>query len=327
MKHSVVETAIRTRGHEYCTLSHSGFKAFAQCFARPRSNYKDSMTKTLVIGARGSIGRELVPQLAAKGHDVIEATHRQPTSDRQVQLDLVQKTNLSATLSTVQRLFLLAPSGHTNQDELLLPVIESAREFRLEKVVLMTAMGANANDASPLRRADILLEQAGVPFNVMRPNWFMQNFNSLWIRGIVERGQIVLPAGKGKGSFIDTRDIAAVAAELLSSDASNNCAFDLTGPRALDHDEVAEILSRETRRSIRFNDISPGVMLAAWEAAHVQRDYAESLIKMFGDFEAGLAERTTDAVEVITGTAPRSFEQYARDYCLAWSPSAVASLA
>jgi uncharacterized protein YbjT (DUF2867 family) len=285
------------------------------------------MTRTLVIGARGSVGRELVPLLAAKGHDVLEATHQQPRSERQIHLDLLQRTELAPAISRVNRLFLLAPSGHAKQDELLLPVIEAAREFRLEKVVLMTAMGANASDASPLRRAELLLEQSGVPFNVIRPNWFMQNFNTLWIRGIVERGQILLPAGKGKGSFIDTRDIAAVAAELLSSETLSHRDFDLTGPRALDHDEIAEILSRETQRSIRFNDIAPEVMLAAWVGAHVQGDYAESLIKMFDDFKQGLAERTTNAVEVITGTAPRSFERYARDYCQAWSPSAsIASL-
>lgn len=49
--------------------------------------------------------------------------------------------------------------------------------------------------------------------------------------------QILLPVGRGKGSFIDSRDIAAVAAQLLSTADFDNQDFDLTGPRALDHDE------------------------------------------------------------------------------------------
>jgi uncharacterized protein YbjT (DUF2867 family) len=280
------------------------------------------MTRTLVIGAHGDVGTELVRQLIAKGHDVLEATHRQPTTVRQVHLDLVQRTGIAATLASVNRLFLLAPAGHTDQYELLLPVIEIARQYQLEKVLLMTAMGANASAEAPVRRAEMLLEESGVPFNVIRPNWFMQNFNTLWIRGIVERGQISLPVGRGKGSFIDIRDVAAVAAELLSGDTWSNRDFDLTGGRALDHEEVAEILSSEIQRSIGFEDISPEAMLAALLGAHVPRDYALSWCTLFENFKAGHAERTTTAVETITGTEPRSFAQYARDYRLAWSAPA-----
>jgi uncharacterized protein YbjT (DUF2867 family) len=283
------------------------------------------MPRTLVIGARGNIGRELVRELVTKGHDVLEATHRQPTYGRQVHLDLVQRTGIATSLSRVDRLFVLAPAGHTKQDELLLPVIEVARQYRIEKVVLMTEMGANATAVAPLRRAEIQLEESGIPFNVIRPNWFMQNFDTFWIRGIIERGQISLPVGKGKGSFIDTRDIAAVAAELLSSDTWSNRDFDLTGGRALDHDEVAEILSREAQCSIRFDDISPEAMLAALLGAHVQPDCAVSLIMRFGHFKEGHAERTTTAVEVITGSEPRSFERYAREHRLAWSRPACLS--
>jgi uncharacterized protein YbjT (DUF2867 family) len=294
--------------------------------ARTESIERDAeMTRTLVIGARGTVGRELVRELVAKGHDVLEATHRQPTSGRQVHLDLVQGTGIATTLSRADRLFVLAPAGHTNQDELLLPVIEVARQYCLEKVVLMTEMGANAGAMAPLRRAEIQLEESGVPFNVIRPNWFMQNFDTFWIRGIVERDQISLPVGKGKGSFIDARDIAAVAAELLSGDTWSNRDFDLTGGRALDLDEVAEILSREAECSIRFDDISPEAMLAALLGAHVQPDCARSLITRFGHFKAGQAERTTTAVEIITGAKPRSFEQYASDYRLAWSRPACLS--
>jgi uncharacterized protein YbjT (DUF2867 family) len=277
------------------------------------------MTRTLVIGARGNTGRELVRELVTKGHDVLEATHRQPMSGRQVHLDLVQRTGIATTLSRVNRLFVLAPAGHPNQDELLLPVIEVARQYRLEKVVLMTEMGANASAVAPLRRAETLLEESGIPFNIIRPNWLMQNFDTLWIRSIIERGQISLPVGKGKGSFIDARDIAAVAAELLSGDTWSNRDFDLTGGRALDHDDVAEILSREAQCSIRFDDISPEAMLAALLGAHVQPECAVALITAFGHFKAGQAERTTSAVEDITGAEPRSFEQYAKDYRLAWS--------
>ena len=90
------------------------------------------------------------------------------------------------------------------------------------------------------------------------------------------------------------------------------------GPRALDHDEVAAILSRETGRAIRFEDIPPEAMLQGLFGAGVPRPYAEFLVLILGFFKAGYSERTTDAVQALTGRAPRSLEDYARDHRQRW---------
>lgn len=276
------------------------------------------MTTTLVIGASGTVGSELSRLLAAQGQTVRRATSRAPASADQVQVDLARGTGIAAALAGVDRAFLLAPPGHTNQHELLGPVIEAARERGLRRVVLMSAMGANADDSAPLRRAELQLERSGLPWNVIRPNWFMQNFNTFWLHGIQTQGRILLPVGRAKGSFIDARDIAAVAASLLTRDDLAKRDFDLTGAEALDHDEVAAILSRETGRDIRYQEIAPEAMLEGLLEAGLPNDYAEFLLLILGFFKAGYAERTTDAVQAITGRAPRRFADYARDHRQAW---------
>ena len=131
---------------------------------------------------------------------------------------------------------------------------------------------------------------------------------------VLQQGKILLPVGTAKGSFIDARDIAAVAARLLTSDEFSNRDFDLTGPVALDHDAVAAILSRETGRAIAFQDIPPAAMLDGLLTAGLPRPYAEILLLILGFFKAGYSEHTTDAVAQILGRAPGSFEQYAKDY-------------
>lgn len=276
------------------------------------------MSKTLVIGASGLVGSELVQQLVKRGHEVLRATSREPSEAGQVRLDLATGTGIAAALDGVTKAFLMAPPGFTNQDELLGPVIHEARARGLSRVVLMTAMGANADESGAMRKAELLLERSGVPYNILRPNWFMQNFHTFWIQGILAQGKIFLPVGQAKGSFIDARDIAAVAAELLSRTDLENRDFDLTGSEALDHDQVAAILSRETGRSITFQDIPPEAMLAGLLEAKLPRPYAEFLLVILGYFKAGYAERTTDAVEQITGRKPGTFAQYARDHRAAW---------
>ncbi|MFO1191932.1 MAG: NAD(P)H-binding protein [Rhodoferax sp.] len=276
------------------------------------------MSRILVVGASGTVGSELVRLLQARGHAVAEATSRAPTRSGQVALDVVAGTGVDAAFAGVERAFLLAPPGYTNQDELLRPLIDAARRSGLRRVLLMTAMGADADEAAPLRKAERHLEQSGVPFNILRPNWFMQNFNTFWLHGILNGGTIALPVGQARGSFIDARDIAATAAALLSGDGLANQAFDLTGAQALDHDQVAAILSRVTGRAIRFQDIAPDAMRAGLVGAGVPPNYADFLVMILGYFKAGYSERTTDAVQQITGAAPRSFEAYAADYRSSW---------
>lgn len=276
------------------------------------------MAKTLVIGASGTVGSELVQRLTSKGHHVLRATSRAPAAAGQVQLNLVTQQGLALAFEGVDKLFMLAPPGHTNQDVLLAPLIDQARKRGLSKVVLMSAMGANADDNTPLRKAELHLERSGLAWNVIRPNWFMQNFNTFWLQGIAQASKIMLPVGTAKGSFIDTRDIAAVAAELLSTQAFNNRDFDLTGARALDHDEVADILSKETGRKITFEDVPPDALRQGLLAAQLPPDYVEFLLVILSYFKMGYAERVTDAVRQITGQTPRSIEAYAKDYRNAW---------
>jgi uncharacterized protein YbjT (DUF2867 family) len=257
--------------------------------------------------------------LAAAGHHIRRATSRAPQAADEVRLNLLTGEGLSAALSGADNAFLMAPPGHVNQDVLLAPVIDAARAHGLKKVVLMSAMGANADEQAPLRKAEKHLQASGLAWNVIRPNWFMQNFNTFWLQGIQQAGQIFLPVGQAKGSFIDARDIAAVAAKLLSTDSFANAEFDLTGAEALDHDQVARILSAAAGRSIGYTEVTPEVMRQGLMAAGLPADYADFLLLILSYFKAGYAERTTDSVQRITSRAPIGFEQYARDHRAAWA--------
>lgn len=276
------------------------------------------MSRILVVGAHGTVGSSLVTALRLRGQQVVRGTHRPASGPEEAHLDLVSGHGVAAALAGVDAAFLLSPPGHADQHALLGGFIDAAQAAGLGKLVLMSAMGADADPAAPLFRAEQQLQASGLAWNVIRPNWFMQNFNTFWLHGIREQGRILLPTGSARGSFIDARDIADVAAELLVSDRQVGRAFDLTGPEALDHDQVAALLSRETGRDIRYTEITPEQMLAGLLAAGVPPDYAAFLNLILGYFKQGYAERITDAVTAITGQPPRRFADYARDFRQAW---------
>jgi uncharacterized protein YbjT (DUF2867 family) len=276
------------------------------------------MSKTLIIGASGTVGSHLSQLLNNQRVEILRATSKSPTEPDQVQINLASSEGIEAALAQADRAFLLSPPGFTNQDELLKPVIAAAARHKLQKVVLMTAMGADADPNAPMRKAELALEESGVPFVILRPNWFMQNFHTFWIQGISQHDTIFLPVGDAKGSFIDARDISASAAAALMRHDLSNRAFDLTGAEALNHDQAAALISEAVGRTIRYQDISAEAMLQGLVQAGLPRPYAEFLIVILGFFKAGYSERTTDAVMELAGHAPRTFAQYVQDYKQAW---------
>ena len=284
------------------------------------------MKKYLVIGASGTVGSALVDLLGREGHAVRAATSRKDAAGARdgvewVYLNLATGAGLEEAFAGVDGAFLMAPPGHADQHGIVSPLIAEAKRRGLGKVVLMTAMGADAAD-TPFRRAELELERSGLRYNIIRPNWFMQNFGTFWLAGIRDEGRIALPVGQGRASFIDARDIAAVAARLLATHDHDGRDFDLTGPVALDHAAVARILSEATGRTVRFEDIDPAILRKGLLAGGVPADYAEFLLVILDYLKQGYAERTTGAVKELLGREPIRLEQYAREHRAAWARAA-----
>lgn len=276
------------------------------------------MSQILVIGANGTVGTALVHELTKVGEQVIKATSRKPQGSNERHLNLVTKEGLDLVFEKIDRLFLLSPPGHTNQHELLIPILKKAQEKNIKKVVLMTAMGADALDEAPFRQVEKFLEKSGLTYNIIRPNWFMQNFNSFWIQGILQDQKIYLPVADAKGSFIDARDIASVAAKLLTTSKFDNQAFVLTGSQALNHSEVALMMSEILDKKITYQEITPEQMRDGLLKAGLPKDYTEFLLMILGFFKLGYSAAINDNVEKITGRKPISFAQYVNDYKKSW---------
>jgi uncharacterized protein YbjT (DUF2867 family) len=276
------------------------------------------MSKILVVGANGTVGSHLVSELTKAGQQVLKATSKKAQKPDEVHLNLLTQEGLDQAVTQADKIFLLSPPGHTNQHEILIPIIKKAQEKKIKKIVLMTAMGADAVDEAPFRQAEKYLEKSGLAYNIIRPNWFMQNFNSFWLQGILQDQKIYLPVADGRGSFIDARDIAATAAKLLMTNQFDNQAFVLTGSESLNHDEVAVIMSEILKKKITYQDISEESMREGLLKAGLPKDYTEFLLMILNYFKLGYSAAITDNVEKITGRKPIRFSQYVIDHKDFW---------
>ena len=271
--------------------------------------------KILVIGATGNVGAPLVAELLRRGEKVKAASRnanaRFPSGAEAVRLDLADPGTLEPALAGVDRIYALAPAGSTDPLAPLTPVVEAAAARGI-KVVLQTAMGVDADDNIPFRRLELLLERSGTPYVILRPNWFADNFVTYWGAGVRE-GEIRLPAGEGKTSFVDARDIAAAAAGALTSDKHDGKAFVLTGPAAASYAEAAELLSAALGRRITYRAVDDRTFVAEAVANGVPQDYAELLAVIFHPVAEGWTAAVTDAVETLSGKPPRSLQSSIAD--------------
>ncbi len=280
----------------------------------------------LVTGATGKVGGELVRLLLRSGESVRSATRTpaalssgpRPLSET-VEFDFSRQETFAPALRGIDRVFLIARPGDNHSDEAAMPFIDTAAKEGVRLIVNLTAMGVETDDTFMLRVLEKYVEDSGIPFVHLRPNWFMQNFNSgPMAADIRNTGALHLPAADAKISFIDVRDIAATAMAALIEPRHAGNAYTLTGGRALDHSEAVSILSGAAGRTIHYAPLTEEAAAAALTRAGVAAGLVERWTGFYRKVRQGLCSTVTPDVESVTGRPPVTFEEYARDYASSW---------
>jgi uncharacterized protein YbjT (DUF2867 family) len=170
------------------------------------------------------------------------------------------------------------------------------------------------------RQEEKIIEESGITYAFLRSGAFMQNFINFFGQTIKNQNAFYLPAGDGKVSFVDVRDIAAVVAKLLTKNNGNrgqqheNKAYDITGPEALSYSQAAEIISKEIGKKISYVDIPEEDARKAMKGIGMEDWLIDAIMELYNIIKAGYASQTTNTVEQIIGRKPTSFAQFVRDY-------------
>jgi uncharacterized protein YbjT (DUF2867 family) len=161
------------------------------------------------------------------------------------------------------------------------------------------------------------LAQSGLAYTLLRPSSFMQNF-LMSAQQVADQGALYGMFGEGRVAFIDARDIAAVAAELLTSPGHQGASYTLTGPEALSAAEVAERLAAATGRQVRSVDLGPDGYRQAMAGAGMPGWLVDGVVEGNTMLAAGHGATVTDEVARLTGRPPRTFAQFAADHRVAF---------
>ena len=157
------------------------------------------------------------------------------------------------------------------------------------------------------------LRDAGIGWTILKPTAFMQNF--FWFKDPIAKGLLPQIAGKGSVSWVDTCDVARVAAKVLTEEGHNEATYFLTGPETLDMKEAALRLSEVTKRKVRYLDLPSPIFKLILRLTGNSRWMADGLVAQFSNVVAGHHDiDPTFEIMRLTGVAPRSFKDFVRDH-------------
>jgi uncharacterized protein YbjT (DUF2867 family) len=285
------------------------------------------MSEVLVLGATGTVGRSLLDVLAARGVTVRGATRdprlaaeRCGDAARWVAFDLEDAGTFAGALDGVERVFMISRPGDEEADRWAGPLVEAMRARGVRHVVHLSAMGTEQRPDFSLRKVELLLEASGMAWTHLRPNFFMQvHATGLLCRAIRAGRRIALPAGDAALSFVDARDVAAVAAAVLIEAAAHaGRGYTLTGPEAVSYRRVAAEIGRAIGQDVAYVAIEDAAARGMLEAAGMAEPQIERLLAMYRLVRAGACAPVCADVETVLGRGGIRFGRFAADYAECW---------
>jgi uncharacterized protein YbjT (DUF2867 family) len=282
----------------------------------------------LITGASGNVGKEVLKQVAQTGVPVRAAFQSAskaataPSGVEIVTLDYNEPKTLQAALKGVEHVFLVGPPTR-DLPALERKAVDEIKRAGVPHIVKLSAMGGRAA-TYPRQHADSedYIKSSGVPYTFLRPNGFMQNLVNYNADTINTQNAFYGCQGEGKVSQVDVRDVAAVAVKALTKDGHQGKTYTLTGPEALSNARIAQILSEDLGREIKYADLSGEQLKRAMVGAGVPEWSADALVDLQRLYREGGASAVTKDVEQLLGRKPTSFEQFSRDYRAAFQRAA-----
>jgi uncharacterized protein YbjT (DUF2867 family) len=276
--------------------------------------------KVLVTGATGHVGRHVVTQLVAAGHEVVALTRQAdavfPPEVTVARGDLLSPESIP--FDGVSRMYLF-PEPRTAVD-----VVARAKAAGVERIVTLSSGvvtgGFDTDFQLPVEQA---VEASGLEWTHVRPGDFASNTLRLW-GPMIRKSRVVRYAQPEAPSLaIHEADIAAVAVTALLTDGHTGRWYDLTGPALLTRREQVAAIGAALGEEVRFEEVSAAEAKeilrtqGGWAAENADfllgfADYSANG-PSFDDVDWSAALVPLPTVAEVLGRPAKTYTEWARD--------------
>ena len=234
----------------------------------------------LVTDVTGPVGKAVLAELA-NGPAAVRAM-LQPGGELPVQapniqamhVDPADDTSLQRAMQGVEAIFLswqfspLLAEAHMR-------IVSAAKAAGVRRLVQLSGVGADPNMccARMLRwygQAEVTVAAAGLDVTRLRPSMLMQNLLE-FAPAITQQGVIAGPFRSTKWTWVDARDVGAVAAVALRDPVHSGRTYTVTGSESLSYAQIAEHMTRMFGKPVRYTDITANERAAGCRARACRR--------------------------------------------------------
>ncbi|MEM8536189.1 MAG: NmrA family NAD(P)-binding protein [Chloroflexota bacterium] len=281
-----------------------------------------------VFGCTGMIGTEVMRQLAPHDCSVrgilreANRTYPVPHQERPARVSYVTADHdsteqLTRACAGADAVFLLIGTS-PDQVRIESRAIEAAQRAGVRRIVKLSAPVVeepiSVEVAHWHREIEAKLEASGLEYCHLRPYAMMQN----WLRNahtIRNFGRTIGSAGEAPRNYVDCRDVAAIAVQLLLSEQPlQNDAITITGPEAITNQDMAERISCVTGSNIQYENLSreahyhmlvTQAKLPEWLAQHIVE---------LEELAVRIPEQGTHQAQQLLGRYPRTMDEFLQEH-------------
>jgi NAD(P)H dehydrogenase (quinone) len=275
----------------------------------------------LVTGATGQVGRSVLQALSADRDLLVTGASRNPQAItaagyHAMALDYDDARSVEAALQGVDRLLMV--TAYTvdmlRQSKLM---VDLARQAGVKYIVHLGAPGADDTRVGHYGWHQFIeryIEWSGIACTHLRPEIFMQNLFGYGGVPVVDQGVLRYFVGEARLSWVDTDDIAEVAATCLRDPDRHVGKTYRLGHDAKSYAEVAAAFSKALDQPFRYEAQDPKVFLKRVLATGGDPAYMGCVYRSFDELGRGVAEPADEVFATytaITGKSPTTIEAFA----------------
>ncbi|EKM5066739.1 SDR family oxidoreductase [Cronobacter turicensis] len=250
-----------------------------------------------ITGATGHLGLRVIDTLlnTVEAQEIV-AIVRNPAkaatlSAKGVQVraaDYGDVAALTAALAGVEKLLLISSSEVGQRAPQHRNVIDAAKTAGVKLIAYTSLLHA---DRSPLGLADEhvatekMLADAGIPYVLLRNGWYTENYLAS-VPPALEHGVFIGSAGDGKIASASRQDYAEAAAKVLTLDNQAGRVYELAGDNAWTLRDLTALLSKETGKTVAYQNLSEADFAAALAGAGLPEGFA----KLLADSDIGASK-------------------------------------
>ena len=280
-------------------------------------------TKTLILGASGTVGSHVMKLYHESGEYARAAFHKEEVPDQAyddfVLIDYDEVDGLLEAADGFNQVFVVIPDSpsmamHARH------IVQACEASGVCHYVVISGAGVELSPhnvvSQRLQAMETLFENSNMNGIILRPVFFMQNFINHFPP--TPECKIIQPMGSGKVNYIDVRDVALASYQVLiqlsQGEKFEKNVWCITGDKSYTMDDIVDIFSAKHQSAYEYIDADLEQVMQKMKSKGLPQWRVQMLSEIYQSIQQNHYDHHTSDLMRLINRDPRTFCDFALDY-------------